>query len=76
MFKYSSYIIKITDIRDHLKCYVINSLETDFQQVWSRYPGKAVSSEAANLIHRFYLFPLLSLPQYTHTQYLQKGVVP
>ena len=54
MFKYSSYIIKITDIRDHLKCYVINSLETDFQQVWSRYPGKAVSSDAVSLIQKLF----------------------
>lgn len=45
---------------------------------YSQGSEKNLSSfgEAANLIHRFYLFPLLSLPQYTHTQYLQKGVVP
>ena len=39
--------MKIIDIADHLKPYaIIKGLVTNFQQSWSEYLGKVVSSDA------------------------------
>ena len=42
----SLWVIKIIDMRDHLKCYfILKGLGRNFLQAWSGYHGKAVSSD-------------------------------
>ena len=46
LFTKSSYVTKIRDTGDHLKCCVVKALATNSQQAWSSYLGKADSSDA------------------------------